>query len=329
MAITDQHIQFAQIEPTTRCDLSCIFCAGRYLHQGDIEFRQFTSIIEHLPQLEYLELQGEGEPLLHPAFYEMVRYARFRGIQVSTISNGNSLRKETAEQLIDSGLETIFFSIDTVRPDMYSYLRGGELQQVLENIRYLSERKQQRNSESPAIGLAITILNDTVQDLEEILLLYSDFGLDGGFIFQPLQKMESYVKHYPRPLLQQIPDRKSLSLIEQKLNSHPLIKSILKNGKSHRNFYMHLFGDFDLKQFGCPWLTRGIYISYKGFVLPCCKVKDTKRYSLGRMGVGEFETILKKRILQNGELINRRIPASCTGCTTAEKIAGFTAESSS
>src|SRR5262245_45883400 len=59
-------VRFLQIEPTTRCNFTCGFCAGRAMAQTDLPFERFAETLDSFPAVEHIELQGEGESLMHP-----------------------------------------------------------------------------------------------------------------------------------------------------------------------------------------------------------------------------------------------------------------------
>jgi len=50
-------------------------------------FEVYKKLIDGFTTLKDLHLQGLGEPMMHPRFFEMVHYAAQRGITVSTNSN--------------------------------------------------------------------------------------------------------------------------------------------------------------------------------------------------------------------------------------------------
>ena len=50
-----------QVEPTTRCNFVCGFCCGRAMDQSDLSFEAFEQMLARFPDLERLELHGEGE----------------------------------------------------------------------------------------------------------------------------------------------------------------------------------------------------------------------------------------------------------------------------
>lgn len=79
-------VRLLQVEPTSRCNFTCGFCVGRHLDQSDLDLETFREALAQLPDLERLEMHGEGEPLMHPHFFEMARLARARGIRLSTIT---------------------------------------------------------------------------------------------------------------------------------------------------------------------------------------------------------------------------------------------------
>ena len=68
-------ITHAVIEPTSRCNFRCGFCAGRHMEQGDMDLHNFISVLNQLPKLKYLYLSGEGEGLLNRSFIKMAEIA--------------------------------------------------------------------------------------------------------------------------------------------------------------------------------------------------------------------------------------------------------------
>ena len=60
-----------QVEVTGACNLRCHMCLVRYrppLHRvkGSLTLDQFRSLVDELPDLDEITLQGLGEPLLAP-----------------------------------------------------------------------------------------------------------------------------------------------------------------------------------------------------------------------------------------------------------------------
>ena len=101
----------------------------------------FCRLIDQFPGLAELQLRGVGEPLLHPRFFDMVRYASERGVQVSTESDLPALSERRAEECVASGLRHLYVRM---RPP-------AEL--VHARLRRLAAAKRKANSPWPVVTL--------------------------------------------------------------------------------------------------------------------------------------------------------------------------------
>ena len=128
---------FAQIEPIGRCNLACRMCTVN--DRGDVvtemPLAQFTAILDQLPALKRLHLQGLGEPMLHPQFFDMVELAAQRGIEVSTNSNLTLLTEARAWRCVTSGLASLSVSLDGATAPVYEAVRRGERRHVAVGVR--------------------------------------------------------------------------------------------------------------------------------------------------------------------------------------------------
>src|SRR5690606_22469877 len=98
-------VTFAQIEPVGQCNLRCQMCPIQFRRDGPphgplafMEFETFCRLLAQMPRLETLHLQGMGEPLMHPRFFDMVRHAAARGVRVSTNTNLTLLSERRARE---------------------------------------------------------------------------------------------------------------------------------------------------------------------------------------------------------------------------------------
>lgn len=136
-------IKFLQVEPTTYCNFSCSFCCGRHLPQKHMKLNDYIKCLDSFPALEYLELQGEGEPFLYPHFFEMVYIAKKRNIQISTITNGSLLLvHNNIGKIIDSGIDNISISLETADKIRFMKIRGGDLKNIISGIKMLVQEKK-------------------------------------------------------------------------------------------------------------------------------------------------------------------------------------------
>ena len=138
---------FVQIEPVGQCNLRCQMCPIQFRTDGPpngppafMPFETFRRLVDQLPTVTELQLQGLGEPMMHPRFFDMVSYAATRGITVSTNSNLTLLTPARAERLVTSGLSRLHASIDGATAATYERIRvRSNWQKVTEHSKVLSK----------------------------------------------------------------------------------------------------------------------------------------------------------------------------------------------
>ena len=86
--------KFLQVEPVGQCNLRCKMCPIQFRRDGPphgppafMDFEAYKQLLGQFPDLEELQLQGLGEPMMHPRFFDMIELASARGIKVSTNTN--------------------------------------------------------------------------------------------------------------------------------------------------------------------------------------------------------------------------------------------------
>src|SRR5262249_10468070 len=185
-----------QIEPTTRCNFTCGFCCGRSMTQSDIDVSLFEKILAAYPAAKHLELQGEGEPLMHPRFFDMLDIARSKGLQVSMVTNGSYFTPAAIDHILEGGVEKISVSLESADSETFRAIRGGKLEKVIDGLERLIAERNRRGLTKPGVGFSITMLAQTAGPLTGILALYERLGLDGGVTTQPLSRMPAYTAVY-------------------------------------------------------------------------------------------------------------------------------------
>jgi MoaA/NifB/PqqE/SkfB family radical SAM enzyme len=298
-------VAFAQIEPTTRCNFTCGFCAGRAMAQRDLDWDAFAGFLDAHPGLRHVELQGEGEPLLHPRFFDMVEACRARGIRVSLITNGSLLSPDRVGRLLDLGIGSIHVSMESADPGRFAAIRGGKFAKVCEGLALLAARKRERDLAEPAIGLAVTVLRSTIGAIDGIFRLYRELGLDGGIVAQRLQPMPVYRRHYDAAMDGELLNANG---VQQFVAVRQALARQAPVPRPDAFFYYALFEGFDPRRQTCPWLAQGAYLAADGGTTACCFMKDSAQSSARPDDL--------RRALDAGE-----IPNDCAGCGTALAIA--------
>jgi MoaA/NifB/PqqE/SkfB family radical SAM enzyme len=309
-----------QIEPTTRCNYTCGFCAGRHMEQQDLDFSTFKVLLDSVDNLKHIELQGEGEPLLHAQFFEMIDYARsrFPSLAISFITNGSLFTAENITKILSANIHTILISIESADEAEFQLIRGGKLSRVVRGITDLIEKKRAVNSPLK-VGFAVTVLKQTVRQINSIGALYKQLNMDGGITIQHLQSMDCYSRYYSQEMRQSIPDRDDAMEMKSLIVTDNILKYALNTYQSFKSFYSDLYASVPPQQNACPWLENGLYISADGIATSCCYIKSGKENGYARI-TNSLNKILERRAELSGELQANKIPAQCQGCDIAHNI---------
>ena len=159
------------IEPTNTCNLRCTFCfvtEGMTREGGFMDLALFKKIIDDCPDLEHLCMHNWGEPLLHKDIFKMIEYAKNKGVNYVVMNtNGTLLTDKMIDQIVDSKLDIIRFSIDG-SAETFKRVRGVELKKIEQNINKLKNVKEIRRPELK-MGVVFTIEEDTEGDVEDYI----------------------------------------------------------------------------------------------------------------------------------------------------------------
>src|SRR5206468_7456784 len=96
----------------------------RHVPQGDLGLADFVSLIDQLPDLTSVHLTGEGEPLMNPAFIEMIAEARRRGLKVAFITNGSLMTPPIIERLVELRPSLVGISLESLDPVAFRRIPG-------------------------------------------------------------------------------------------------------------------------------------------------------------------------------------------------------------
>ncbi|MDQ2075475.1 radical SAM protein [Marinimicrobium sp. ABcell2] len=313
--------RYVQIEPTTRCNFTCGFCAGRHLEQQDMELSTFKKLIDSLEGIEHVELQGEGEPLLHPDFFSMVRYLRtkFPQVRISLITNGSLFTADIIEELLEASLESVMVSLESVNEEEFQVIRGGKLSRVRRGLAQFLERKAAWEGPVPRVGFAVTLLRDTYAGLSAVAELYDVLGMDGGILLQPLQTMSAYRQFYDENIVRNLLRTSDRRNIREIIASDKPLSNLLQQYAASSSFYSELRNSIPNPEASCPWLEQGLYVSASGITASCCFVKDAEKDGFGALD-GNTQSVLEQRQTMLNRLKAGDTPSQCHDCGIAVNL---------
>ncbi|MFC1667541.1 radical SAM/SPASM domain-containing protein [Candidatus Omnitrophota bacterium] len=159
------------IELTNLCNLSCVFCQTTSMkrQKGMMSMETFKKVIEQCRKIgvDSAKLSFWGESTLHKQFVDMLRYAKEHSSLILYLNtNANRMTPAISRALVEVGLDRLTISMDGITKETYETLRkGGNFEEVMENINVLLETKKERNSILPYITLQII---KTTKNIHEV-----------------------------------------------------------------------------------------------------------------------------------------------------------------
>lgn len=172
------------VELTNQCNVSCTFCPRQSVDMeiGSMSMELYKKIIDeaagHLPVK--LVIFFRGESLLHPEFIECVEYAKKKGIgPVQYATNAFELSKDMADKLLETGIDFISFSLDTLDSKIYKKSRlCGDLDVSRENVIYLSEKCEERKKkglQAPTLQVSTIEVEDYMPGQKEFIEFWKSY----------------------------------------------------------------------------------------------------------------------------------------------------------
>jgi MoaA/NifB/PqqE/SkfB family radical SAM enzyme len=170
------HLTKIYIEPTVACNLDCITCFRNAWDQpiGRMTEETFENIFNSLKQMDPIPdvyFGGIGEPLFHVKTIEWIRRIKQElGVKVELITNGTILTEKKSRELIDTGLDVLWVSIDGATPEHYADVRmGAELPNIIANMKRLVKMRAPGHYPKPEIGVAFVAMKRNIADLPEVI----------------------------------------------------------------------------------------------------------------------------------------------------------------
>lgn len=280
------------IELTNNCNLRCPEClagSGRMQRERGFMSRDlFAMIIPELkPYLFNINLYFQGEPMLHPAFFDFVSMAKGTRITVST--NGHFLTDENVEKIVSSGIKKIIVSLDGMDQQTYSAFRaGGDFSRVAEGIKKLVYAIK-RNKHGPEVEIQFLVNRMNEHQIREVKRFTRETGIKLRLKSMQIISPDNHDKWLPA---------------EEK----------------YRRYFWN-GNEFRIKSRmvnRCLRLWLNPVITWDGHVLPCCFDKDAS-HSFGKIGTYSFREIWHGKSsyeFRKGLLSDRSATGICRNCTS-------------
>jgi MoaA/NifB/PqqE/SkfB family radical SAM enzyme len=226
------------------------------------------------PYLFYLDLFNWGEPFINKDLIPMIEYVRPFKIFSSVSTNFDIKMSEgLAERIVSSGLSRLIVSADGASQESYEKYRvGGNLENVLKNMKAVSAARQRASSPTPQISWRFLVFRHNEHEIDRAKGMAEEMAVDldlcAPYIAVGDEQYRDWVSTIP---------------YFNKYTSDPgtppqQLKTVSAT-----------------KDGACDWLWMSAAINSNGSVSPCCGIWEEK-HDFGKIGEGGFQGVWNSQV---------------------------------
>ena len=277
------------LELTTRCNLACSFCSNPTLEKSqvrDLGSYYINSVLDSVSKFKIpaANMNGLGESLLRKDFCSIaLRLKEANILDLMVHTNCTVMSEDLADQLIDSGMDRIIFSVDSPIKKTYEKMRLRRTRQSIEvskfstgeyfdmktdidltsalweetiaNVLLFRSRRNLKNKITPLIRATMILLDDTQGEVETFLAFWK--GIADQITLQDLSWKDKLLSNG------QVWQNK------QKHSEIDLVSDLVDN-------YIN-----SSVTFSCPCIYQAAWIMSNGDVTPCSNPNARKNDGYG------------------------------------------------
>jgi radical SAM protein with 4Fe4S-binding SPASM domain len=309
-----------QLEVTGSCNLSCQMCLVAYRprlgRSASLSLATVRRLLDDLPSVRRLTLQGLGEPLMAPDLDAIIAEAVGRGISVGFNTNATLLTRERSDALVAAGVDWVHVSIDGAQPATFATIRrGAHLETVVSNLRGLVAARTAAGRAAPWIQLNVVLMRANRAELAALVRLAADVGVDRVWVqglshdFSDVAADEGFLQIRRWTSRQQLTDAELAAAVREAaaLAADLGVDARWPGGAEAPR---------RAGEPACDWPWRSAYVNHDGTVQPCCMLMGRQRGVMGNVADGPLSELWRGRAYTElrEELLSDEPPQMCHGC---------------
>jgi MoaA/NifB/PqqE/SkfB family radical SAM enzyme len=277
-----------QVEVSSRCPARCTYCPHTVLasrwRPRDMGMGTFQRLWPLLRLSSRVHLQGWGEPLLNPAFFEMAALACKAGCQVSTTTCGLRMDEGTARRLVDSGLDIVAFSLTGTDAGSNAARKGADFERVVAAVDTLQRVRRARMGVHLEVHFAYLMLASEMEAVAALPALARRLGVHAVVV--------STLDYLPEPGL--APEAFGPDEPEKRARAAALLAETAAEARRLEVGFDASLQDPSTPGTGCREnVARALFVSAEGDMSPCVYVNlpvngpDPRRRVFGNVNAAD------------------------------------------
>ncbi len=257
--IYEHQLTSLDIELTKQCNEVCVHC---YLPKDDkkngsfFQFKKIKDLLDEASDMGLLQVTFTGgEPLLHPDFFDIIRYARKKDLMISLLSNLTLVTDKHLELFKEVNMNSIQASLYSMDANTHDYITQlpGSFDKTFHAIKLVLKNDIPVSISCPVINKNYHHFKDVLKWAQEnSISASSDLNLSAQTDYNTVNLTYTTTPHQNRELLQ----------------------AMLHEDKDWQDSLLNEYGKGintkdDLERPPCSVGNDSLYISSEYFVYPC------------------------------------------------------------
>ena len=175
---------------TYKCNLRCLMCGqwgkngafnefGKDILRQQMSLDEIKTVIDNVRGFKPNITLFGGEPFLHPDWFEIIKAVKSAGLRCNVVTNGTFIQNH-AEEIIESGLDEIIFSLDGPE-EIHDSIRRvpGTFKRSINGFLLLNQLKKRYNRKNPRININSTIWKENYRSIRKIVDIAEHISANG------------------------------------------------------------------------------------------------------------------------------------------------------
>lgn len=165
---------------TLRCNLQCSMCdIWKENNSSELDVRQWKHIIKEIYNWvgPYRVDFAGGEIFIYEGFLDLIKYCKKLGCHPVVTTNGILLNERKVKKIIESGLDTINISLDTLNRVKYKDLKNSDnFDKVIKAFEFFNEYRERRFH--PFLCMATIMMEQNSDELVDLIYWVKEGNAD-------------------------------------------------------------------------------------------------------------------------------------------------------
>jgi radical SAM protein with 4Fe4S-binding SPASM domain len=172
------------LEPTNLCNHNCIFCFYSNFRDTNKVYLSSEKLFELAKDFKKLgvksvSLVGGGEPMIHPAIYDLIRWFHENKILISITTNGSSCKDSEIDTIVRASTY-IRVSLNAASVQTHNIInapKSSQFERIINNIEKLRKHRDKIGA-NMLIGIKNAIFDKNFHEIEEMVDLGERLKVD-------------------------------------------------------------------------------------------------------------------------------------------------------